>query len=210
MKLVWPPAAWQRWARRIDALSLRERAIGFVSAAVVCLAVADALVISPSLAERKRLAAQVRSQAAALAALRAQVAPAEPAADDPLARLQAALAHARDEREALEREIAALRARHGDGARAADLVERVLRRHERLTLLRLAAVDEPPKAPAEAATLPMQTIDLGVGGPYLDLARYLAEIEQALPGLRWGELKIDGAASPPRLDVRVHLPQETP
>ena len=49
---------WKAQAQRIDALSLRERAIMFVSTALALAAVVDALVVSPALKERRQLAEQ--------------------------------------------------------------------------------------------------------------------------------------------------------
>jgi len=43
-------AQWQQRAKRIDALSLRERAFLFLSASMVIAALADTLVLSPALA----------------------------------------------------------------------------------------------------------------------------------------------------------------
>ena len=61
---------WKRQARRIDALSLRERAIMFASLAVALVAATDALVLSPRSAEQKAVATRLRAQATELMALR--------------------------------------------------------------------------------------------------------------------------------------------
>jgi MSHA biogenesis protein MshJ len=47
-----------------------------------------------------------------------------------------------------------------------------------------------------------------VAGSYPDLVRYLADLEQALPGLRWGPLQISSTTSPPVLTVRLMLVAE--
>ena len=86
----------------------------------------------------------------------------------------------------------------------------MLRRHDRLTLLRLATAATPPRQ-AGAPTLPLQGVDIGLRGAYNDLTQYVAAAEQALPGLRWGELSIvagaDGAAE---LTARVYLLENLP
>jgi hypothetical protein len=54
----------------------------------------------------------------------------------------------------------------------------------------------------------MHGVDVGVTGPYLQLNRYLIDLERALPGLRWGELRVHAepaGTSPPLMEVRVYL-----
>jgi hypothetical protein len=83
-----------RLARRVDGLGLRERCMLFASIALLMAAAADSLVLSPALAEQKRLGAQLKQQNTELAALRAQLALATtpPAADSPVLRLRRATA----------------------------------------------------------------------------------------------------------------------
>ncbi|RVU44429.1 hypothetical protein [Rubrivivax rivuli] len=197
----------QALARRIDALSLRERVFLFLSAAIVVVAVADTLVISPQLALQRERAALLGRQNAELAQLRAQLASATaPAgADSPVARLQAAVQAAHQERLRLAAQAhspAASGARSAQAspppARLADLLPRVLRRHEGLSLVRLAVApaDTGPAAPQAGTALPrpdVQAVDLVLAGPYLALAAYLAEIEATLPGLRWGPVRLEGS-----------------
>ncbi|KPF48220.1 hypothetical protein D621_16265 [beta proteobacterium AAP51] len=217
----------QALAHRIDALSLRERVFLFFSVAVVVVALADTLVISPQLQQQRERAQQLARQNSELAQLRSQLTAttAPPASDSPTGRLQAALRAAQQERERLAAEMqapgsagpAGMQATAGP-PRLADLLARVLRRHERLSLVRLAVA-----APArESATAPsnspstapagLQEVDLALSGSYLALAAYLAEIEAALPGLRWGPMQVEG---PPEgseagalLTLRVWLPAE--
>jgi MSHA biogenesis protein MshJ len=197
---------WQTLQRRIDALSLRERVFMFVSAAVVAVAVADAVVISPLLTRQRALAAQLVAQGGELDALRQQVAiaNASSSADSPAGRLQAALRTLHAEREALERELAPP---PGPNApRLADLLARVLQRHERLSLVRLDVAVAEAASPSDPAAPRQQAVDLAVQGSYADLVAYLAEIEGQLPGLRWGPLQLGGGAEAPLLTLRLFLP----
>jgi MSHA biogenesis protein MshJ len=194
--------SWTRAARRIDALTLRERVIMFVSLAVAMAALADALVLSPQGAEQKALVAQVRQQAGELAALRGQLLASTqpPGADTPQGRLQ----QVRAERQAVDEQI---RQRvGGEAAGLPELLGKVLRRHERLTVLRLAtAAPAPAAADADDAALPQLGVDLSLAGSYPDLVAYLAEIERTLPGVRWSELQISSADPSAVLKVRVYL-----
>jgi MSHA biogenesis protein MshJ len=42
------------------------------------------------------------------------------------------------------------------------------------------------------------------------LVEYLADLERALPGLRWGPLQLAAHSLPPELTVRLMLPGEQP
>jgi len=64
---------WQRWSERIDAMSLRERAIVFAAAAAALVFLPYALAIRPALEDERRLARQLGVRMAAL-----------PGGDDPL------------------------------------------------------------------------------------------------------------------------------
>jgi MSHA biogenesis protein MshJ len=204
----------QAQAKRIDALSLRERAIMFVSLAVALVAAADALVISPRLAEQKALLAQRQAQTVQINALRTTLAGGGAEADTPSARLARQLTEGRARQQALDAEIAHGLAQGARGARLPDLLERVLRRYDRLTLLRLATVQPTGNAAAQAldnalakadAALPLQGVEIVVRGSYIDLAQYVADTESALPALRWGPLSITGGSELPVLTARVYL-----
>lgn len=198
-----PSRFWRKQAERIDALTLRERAIMFVSLAVALVALADFTVLSPALGLHKRLATEVAQRTQELAALRERVALASSAADTPARRLQGAIEAARAERQALDAEIDKLGARSHQAPRLADLLERVLRRHERLTLVRLDT--SAPPSPAVEGALPLSTVHLSLAGGYHDIAHYLAEIERTLPGLRWAELRLTREGEGALLTLRVQL-----
>jgi MSHA biogenesis protein MshJ len=194
-------AFWAQQGKRINALTLRERTIMFVSLAVAMAALADALVLSPQGAEQKALATQLRKQATELDGLRRQLVAGTAAAgaDTPLGRLQ----RLRAERQAVDEQI---RQHAGkDAARLPELLAQVLKRHDKLVVLRLATAV--PRTPAEgdAAALPQLGVDLSLAGSYLDLVAYLAEIETTLPGVRWSELQISHAEPTPVLKLRVYL-----
>jgi MSHA biogenesis protein MshJ len=213
-------ALWSAQARRIDALSLRERAIMFISLVLALGALVDALLLSPAMAERRTLAAQLRQQNQELDALRGQLAAATQAApDSPLGRQRAAVTQARNELAALDGQVHSRLSSQEELTRLPELLDRVLRRHERLTLTRLATVGDAasagvtatpttPATPLETSAVRWQGVDLSVAGSYLDLMQYLTDLEHALPGLRWGALQIGTQTSPPVLTVRLLLAGE--
>lgn len=204
---------WQNQARRIDALSLRERVIMFASLALALGALVDALLLSPAIAERRALAAQMRQNANELGTLRTRLAAAtQTGTDTPLGRQRAAVEQARAELQSLDTQVQARLARRDEVTRLPELLERVLRRHERLTLTRLATVEAPRSTTADGAGsgLRWQAVELSVAGSYLDLMQYLDALEHELPGLRWGALQITTQTQPPVLTVRLLLAGEQP
>jgi MSHA biogenesis protein MshJ len=204
-------ADWKKQLARINALSLRERVMLFASVAFVMLALADTLVWSPAAAKRKALVAEQTTAAKELDTLRQTLADASSTSqpDSPRGQMLAKIAQARAELQAVDREVSE---NLGDGKRLAnlpELMDQVLRRHERLTLTHLlTATDRPADKAADKSTataLNWQAVDLGVSGGYLDLAQYLADLEQALPELRWGPMQINTKQMPPELTVRLFL-----
>ncbi|WP_127999448.1 hypothetical protein [Piscinibacter defluvii] len=204
---------WKAQARRIDALSLRERVIMFVSLVLVLGALADTLVLAPQMAMRRALAEQLRRGAGDLDALRSQLAAAHAAAaDSPEARQRAAVEAARHELQQLDAQLQARLADPERLTRLPGLLQHTLRRHERLVLTRLATLPPEPAAPGtpEAGALRWQGVELGVAGRYLDLMTYLADLERELPGVRWGALTLASQGELAQLNVRVLVPGGLP
>jgi MSHA biogenesis protein MshJ len=206
-------AHFQRHARRIDTLSLRERAILFVSIAVALVAAFDQLVLSPRMAEQKALAGQIRQGAREVDGLRAQLAPGR--IDSPGAKLARELSDLRAQQQQLDQALQQLQGGAAGGTQLPDLLERVLRRHERLTLVRLATVKAAngtsPEAQPQAQTQPQtQAVQIAMRGSYPDLTQYLADTEAALPGLRWGDVAIARQSGSAELSATVLLNKGPP
>lgn len=258
------PAGLAAYVARFDALSLRERVITFCVLLLVVAALADVLVLSPARTQHQQIKTRLAKLAADLETQRALIkgpGKAASGAGDQTgaarAELTGAIERGRAEQQALDRRLKQTLASAEQMARLPDLMARVLKRHDGLTLVRLAttspdqdtelldklthiygpiardlfaspalggmaAASSAAVAPApalaasdvngtggaNAAALRMVGVDLSVLGSYPDLARYLAELEQALPGLRWGELKLhaDPGTDPhSTLTVRVYL-----
>ena len=211
-------------AGRIDALSLRERVFLFVALAVMLLALADQLVISVDLQQQKAWGAQVARESDELKALRETLmrqggaapgtAPAQGSAESPVDTLRRALALAEAERDALRRRVASGGDAAHPGVSAAalpELLAQVVRRHGRVTLLRLATGTPPLAAGAGGpASVPWQGASLSLAGGYADLQQFIAELESALPGLRWGTLQLETDGPSPVITAQVWLRGDTP
>jgi len=208
--------AWEVQARRIDALSLRERAFLFLSIVAVLALLFDSLVLSP-LSARARLRAETQAQQSAeIAQLREQFIAASRSTDDPVGQLRAQLDEARGERDRLDAELR--RAGSADaGAGLAVVLQRLLAQQPGLVLERLTLLEDAPVAAGAASAagtgrppalpgLSWQGVELQLQGSYRDTQRYLQALEGELPGLRWGEMRLQGGGSEaPRLQAQVFL-----
>lgn len=214
-------ARWERQAKRIDALSLRERAILFLSIAAVLAALFDTLVLSPISARSKARADAQAQQAAEVAQLREQFVAASRNANDPAGQLRHQLDAAQAERTRLDAELRKAGSTSG-GEGLSAVLQRLLAQQPGLVLERLALLDDlPVTAPraASAASAPApavlpnmpgmswQGVELQVLGRYGDIQRYVQALERELPGLRWGDMHLSasGTHEPPRLRAQLFL-----
>jgi MSHA biogenesis protein MshJ len=193
-------AQLQQLLQRIDALSMRERIFLFMSVFVCALALADFVWFTPAQSAHKALLKQFASQSAELDRLRGELS-VSAAPNDPgkVAREELQALNARlDE---LNAEIAGLAPNDQKAPALEQVLQRLLRRQEGLTLLSLDTLKpEASGASASGAGSAPAVVGLTkhgliwrVSGPYADLVRYVQALESALPGLRWGpmELKTD-------------------
>ncbi|MDC8784448.1 hypothetical protein [Roseateles koreensis] len=247
---------WQATARRIDALSLRERVFMFLCLAALLIAAADSLVITPVKLEAQTQAKAQLKQNEDLKVLRAQFTasaellsqPGAPGTGDESARLKARLAQALQQQGQLRMAVDAGFKNMSQGQSQtplSDLLPTLLKQHERLSLIKLLSLPEGmgpaqfvrteahnttpqiaataapaappgPSTPASGApvaagglALEWQGLEMQIAGDYLDQLRYLRHLEQALPHLHWGELRVwsQGDGKPVLLQVQVFLPK---
>lgn len=211
---------WERQAKRIDALSLRERAILFLGIVAVLAALFDTLVLSPLSGRARQRAAAQTQQAAELAQLREQFVAISRSGSEPAAVLSRQLAEARTERGQLDAELRqAATASAGEGLPS--VLQRLLAQQPGLVLERLTLLDDTPVVLPGAASAPAgprpaatgmpgmswQGVELQVQGSYREVQRYLQSLEAELPGLRWGEMHLtaSGPGEPPRLVAQLFL-----
>lgn len=187
---------WSRTADRIDALSLRERIFLFLCLAMVLVLAVDTLLLDPLTREQREQQGQLQRQRQDLQRLRDQINQlnALSQGDSELARRRRELTQLS---EALQSQSQALeQLRQGGGAlpQLPRLLGSLLQKHERLQLMRLDSAARPAAEMAGRLVAPQglqwQAVDLELRGDYLELMRYLAQLEQSLPELRWGPLQI--------------------
>jgi len=197
---------WPFLSARIDALSLRERAILFATLLVCSILLADVLWLSPVQDMHRQLAQRLTAQNAELQKLQEEfknsgdeTGPGKLAREE-LAQIKARLA-------AVNEEIKNVPASALDETPLSKVLVYFLRRHEGLTLVRTATLSLDTKAAPEstAAGVTRQGLELTVAGPYLELIGYVQTLERSLPALRWGGMKIVSDKQPVLLTLQVSL-----
>lgn len=209
LKARWQ-TSWQTQAKRIDALSLRERVFLFLSIALVLAAVLDQFLIAPLTAEQALARQNQQRQATELKTLRQQFAEATQlnAADSPQGQLRAAIRAAQGETLELDQQLQQRSGLLDNQSQLPEVMGRLLRQQGRLTLVKLQTLDDaalPQSGSATPSSLKWRGVELQVSGDYLDLMRYLAELEAALPTLRWGELRLSSDSGRALLQLQVFL-----
>ena len=202
--------SFQQLLLRIDALSLRERIFLFLSVFVCVLALSDFLWFTPAQTAHKALLQRFVAQSSELDRLRSELSVAA-VPNDPGKAAREELQTLRARLDELNTEIAGLAPKDQKAPPLEQVLQRLLRRQEGLTLLSLetlktaapAATAATAGVATPAAGLTKRGLVLRVAGPYAELVRYVQALESALPGLRWGpmELKTDKRQSELTLQV---------
>lgn len=205
---------------RIDALSLRERAMVCLAACALLAFAGHLLVLAPMEAEQEALRSQVAQQRSEMAAI-----------DDAIAgRVQAFQvdpdADARDRLNTLRQEMGQLgdqllAIQHGlvPPERMGPLVDGILRANGRLKLVSMrtlpveplagpeTAAPAPAAAPAAAAAplLYRHGIEVTVRGNYLDMVDYMSALDAMPTRMFWGRAELDVEEYPAaRLTLTLH------
>lgn len=193
---------------RVNALSLRERFLLFATLMGVLGALTDALFIRPLTRLQAQRAEQIEKQSATMDAQRSRLElELAERRRGRAAELQAETARVQAEVDAVEREIAAFSAGAGSGEALRAVLTRVLRRTDKVALLRVATAQGTAAPAAAGAASPAVGLDITLGGGYLDLMEYLGAVEAALPQARWSAVRFTAETSPPQVTVRMLTPR---
>jgi MSHA biogenesis protein MshJ len=193
---------WDQLVSRIDAMSLRERALIFAAVAFALVALIDSFFLNPLLQQQKRLSSQVVQQQEKMKEIQGQLA----------ALLQAKQA----DKEAPQRErIRQLREQIAQGdaflketqdklvppERMANLLEQVLAKNSRLQLVALETLQvsnfieqagkQPDPAVATGKQIYKHGVKITVRGSYADLTEYLQQLEKLPTQMFWGMAKLE-------------------
>ncbi|MEO3693798.1 hypothetical protein [Roseateles paludis] len=191
-------ARWERQKRRIDAMSLRERAILFFAMAAVVGALFDALVLTPLNARAKLRAAEVTTRRTEIDGLREKLlSSTQQQADSPAVRLLAEVREAEKQAAHLAQELSSVApggvAKLDEATTLPTVLQRLLVGQPGLQLNRLTLLTPDNNAAGGQVRIPglqWQGVDLQIEGSFVEITRYLQRLELELAGLRWGDMRL--------------------
>jgi MSHA biogenesis protein MshJ len=205
---------WERLRTAIDDMSLRERAMIFVAAAVVVIALMEVILLDPLLARQKILSAQVVQQQEKMKELQVQMQnQLQAKRDDEHSPLRDRLAQLKQQLLEQDNYLQSRRDRLVEPNKMADLLRQVLDKNGRLQLVELKTlpvsllIEKPQTAvmavQATAANSPdgknqpdsqkqiyKHGVSITVRGGYLDLMRYVTALEKMPAQMFWGEVSL--------------------
>jgi MSHA biogenesis protein MshJ len=205
---------WERARTAIDDMSLRERAMIFVAAAFVVIALMNVLLLDPLLARQKMLSAQVGQQQEKMKELQAQMQNLLQARrDDEHSPLRDRLAQLKLQLQEQDSYLQSRRDRLIQPNKMADLLRQVLNKNGGLQLVELKTLPvslliEKPQAdgiaaqptaanapdgqkqPGSQKQIFKHGVSITVRGGYLDLLRYVTALEKMPAQMFWGEANL--------------------
>ncbi|RJF98840.1 type II secretion system protein M [Noviherbaspirillum saxi] len=213
---------WQKLALRIDALSLRERAMAFGIAALILVSMVNSFLVDPQFSQQKKLAQQVNQNQQQIAAMQAEIRQRVMSHDvDPDAATRLRLEQLLQQSAKMKSEFTGMQ--HGlvSPDKMPLLLEDLLKRDGRLRLkslktLPVSSLNEPleaaPPAGGPQAAKPAQKeqadqaepksavykhgVEIVVVGNYADIANYLDQLERMPWRLFWAKAKFNVEAYP--------------
>lgn len=190
-------AALKRYVERIDNATLRERALLFGAAALVLIFCVIAALIKPLRDTQRRLGADIAQREKELRTVQSELQRmARTRIADPDAQNRARASELRAELAALDTKIAAEQRRFTPPQRMRAVLEEILERDKRLSLVDLKTLpitDLSSKGQAGRRVF-RHGIELTLAGGYLDLHGYLKALEGLSTQLYWGraEMSVTG------------------
>lgn len=186
---------YRKYVDRINNLSLRERGIIFIAILVVLYGLAANLLFPPIYAEQSRIQKQLTSKRAQIQAFEKQIQEAlVQVAHDPDAANRARRDQLQTQLKELDASLAAVTSRLVSPKEMARVVEQILLKNRSLELVRIESLAPVPlrQADAAAASAGLDAYRHGmrieIRGNYLDVLKYLKELE-ALPWkVFWGHI----------------------
>lgn len=220
---------WQRLADRVDAFSLRERALIFLAIALVLIVSVNLLLIDPLLTRSKNLQQRIVQDELQIKAMRSQIEELVAAANtDPDAALKARLENLRLQSEQTAATLQDIQSGLVPPQRIPALMQDLLRHSRSVSLVAMKTLPVETLGVAGAAAIGSTSADAGAGertdpstgpvgavykhgveitvqGSYLDLLSYLDSIEALRWQMFWGKAEVDGKNYPTvTLTLRLH------
>lgn len=199
---------WKRIEARIDALTLRERAMVFAAAVAVLVAMINLLLLDPLFARQKAASTQIKMEQQQIAAIQQEIEQrVKSRSADPDMAMRERLRVLKMQSEKIHSELIGMQRGLVSPDKMASLLEDILTRNGRLQLVSLKTLPAsplveaqeeaaaPPKAPvagpealatkqadkASVETVYKHGVEIVVQGSYADITNYLTQLE----GMPW-------------------------
>lgn len=212
MRFNWK-TAWSVRAARVDGLSLRERGALFVVFIFCSASLANMFWLSPAQETHQQLTLLFSKQSADLQRAREELkSTVKPV--DTSSTVREEIIRVKEQLKVVNQAVEADLPEEAHGKALAQVLVYFLHRHPGLTLVSTVALAPIADAGSVAASgssaaVPMvfmrQGVVLTVSGAYPDLMRYVQALEQELPHVRWGVMKLQADKLPPELTLQLFL-----
>lgn len=214
-------ALWARYAERIDSLTLRERFAIFGAIAVALVAVVYTFALEGPMRRERQLSSAIQQSRTETRALEAEIAKVAMSRGlDPDRQMREHLASIRKQLAEVEAQIVAEERKFTAPEQMRRVVEEMLARNRGVQLIAMRTLATTSIAEARAPSAPKPAakpapggdrliyrhgMEVTVLGGYLDLLRYLTELERLPTQLYWSSIELDATHYPShRLKVVVY------
>ena len=198
------------YAKRLDAMSLRERVLVFLAAAAVLVGIADNALFEPILRRQKIDSQLNQQQTDEIHAMQTQLqAYAQARLGEGASAKRQRLEKHVAELAALDRELAGRQSELITPDRMAKMLSEILKRNPEIELVSLRSIaatglTQLPTMLTGGAIMYRHGIEVTVSGTYLRLLGYLAELERNPAKIFWGNMELQ-AGTYPQATLKVTL-----
>jgi MSHA biogenesis protein MshJ len=198
------PVPLQRYADRLDAMSLRERVLIFLAVAVVIVAIADSVLFDPILRRQKINSQRIHQQEDEIRTMQGQVqAYAQARTGDNAGAKRQRLEKRTLELAALDRELGAKRSELVPPERMAKMLYEIVKRNPDIELVSLRSLPATGLTQSLTAILGSgglalyrHGIEITVSGSYLRMLTYVSQLERLPAKIMWGNMELQAGAYP--------------
>jgi len=191
------------YAKRVDAMSLRERVFVFLGAVAVVVLIANNALLEPILRRQKMNSQTNEQQQEEMRAMQAQLqAYATARVSEGAKAKRQRLEKRRAELVELDRELVGKQGELVTPDRMTRMLSEILRRNPEVDLLSLrslpptALTQVPTQSPGAVAALYRHGIEITVSGTYFRMLSYVTELERNRARIFWGDMDLQAGAYP--------------
>jgi MSHA biogenesis protein MshJ len=204
------PEPLQRYAKRLDAMNLRERVLVFLAAVAILVFVADSALLEPILRRHKVNSDRYQQQQDEIRAMQAQLqAYAQARLSDAGNAKRQRLEKRRADLAALDRELSGRKGELVTPDRMTRMLSEILKRNPDVELVSLRSLPatgltQVPTGASGGTALYRHGIEVAVSGTYFNMLNYIADLERNRARIFWGTLDLQAGAYP-RVTLKITL-----